>query len=362
MSSPKKEAYSDYLQLDRILESQILLSGHAGTSAHEEMLFIIMHQTYELWFKQIAYDLESILSLFKNKQQDMETLLVRLQRIQKIFQLLIQQFEVMETMTPLEFLNFRKHLGMMSGFQSFQFRLVEIKLGLKRNERMLYNRCPFDHDLKPEQITAVQNAENQPTLFYYIEKWLENIPFLESGAYSFVDTYKQAFDKMVIVENENLHRHSLSAHKKQALEVSLNEMHRTFGMVFSKDIYQQRLDAGEAHLSHKAFLGALFLKLYHKTPLLNMPNQLLNAIDELSNLFTHWRFRHSLMVQKMIGWKKGTGGSSGVSYLQSTVEKHNIYTDLSYLPMVLIPEAFIPPLPSDLVPQMDYFFYNIHKA
>lgn len=346
----KPSIYPDYLQLNQILSSQSLISEMEGCPEHDELLFIIMHQTYELWFKEILHELDSILIIFqKGKNDEMETLIHRLKRIKIIIELLLKQFEVIETMTPLKFLNFRSHLGTMSGFQSAQFRLIEIKWGLKREERLLYNQCPFDIQLKKEQQEEIHQAEKGDSLFSYFQTWLESIPYLKSPDFHFLDLYRKSFEKM-----EAQHPTFSSYGKEDHQESS--ELTDQFFLLFNKDKYEELLKNGERHLSHRAFQAALFLTLYSYHPLLTPLYRLVSAVDDLNFQLTQWRYRHSLMVQKMIGWKKGTGGSSGVAYLRSTVEKHNVFSDLSYIPMVLLPEAYVPPLPKNLIPSFDLFF------
>src|SRR5690606_31290490 len=111
-----------------------------GKPAHDEYLFIIVHQAYELWFKQILIELDSVIELFSQNpvsESSMGVIVSRLQRIETILKLLVQQVDVIETMTPMDFLDFREFLYPASGFQSLQFRLVEMKLGLKRDQRLL---------------------------------------------------------------------------------------------------------------------------------------------------------------------------------------------------------------------------------
>lgn len=344
--------YSDYLQLNQILDSQSLISELEGKPEHDEMLFIIMHQTYELWFKEILNELDSILKIFQApKNEEMDTLLSRLGRIHKIVELLIKQLEVIETMSPLKFLNFRGFLGTMSGFQSAQFRLIETKLGLKREERLLYNQCPFDMQLKTEQQEEIQHAEKEPSLFFYIEKWLESIPYLNTTDFNFLQAYQEAFEKMINEEKN----HSLFSPYGKEDKKDPKEIYEQFFLLFNKENYHELIKKGERHLSHSSFLAALFLRLYSQYPALTLSNQLLTSVYELNFQFTLWRYRHSLMVQKMIGWKKGTGGTSGVTYLRTTIEKHNIFSDLSFIPMVLLPESFVPPLPKNLIPSIPLF-------
>ena len=126
------------------------------------------NQTYELWFKQIITEIDSILNIFKSDRVDerlMDLIVSRLRRVIEIQKLLIDQVGVMETMTPLEFLEFRDLLIPASGFQSLQFRTLETKLGLKRDQRLKYNAADFDLSLKPEQRPEIASIEAEPGLF-----------------------------------------------------------------------------------------------------------------------------------------------------------------------------------------------------
>mgnify|MGYP001391344260 CR=1 FL=1 len=138
--------YSDYLKLENILNSQELKSADRGTPAHDEMLFIIIHQVYELWFKQIIFELDSVLKMFGNKsvdESDVSQAVLRLDRIIEIQKILIDQIRILETMTAMDFLEFRDDLFPSSGFQSAQFRLLENKLGLLKEERINYGRNDY---------------------------------------------------------------------------------------------------------------------------------------------------------------------------------------------------------------------------
>ena len=134
MSGKKETYYSNYLQLNKILSAQELKSEVLDEAVHDEMLFIISHQAYELWFKQIIFDIDSIVDLFRNAYIDEKNLSIivnRLSRISKILELLINQIKILESMTPMDFLEFRHLLSPASGFQSLQFRIIENKLGLQ---------------------------------------------------------------------------------------------------------------------------------------------------------------------------------------------------------------------------------------
>ena len=141
MKNKKLLSYSNYLQLDKILSGQELMSAKRGAPAHDEMLFIIVHQVYELWFKQILHELDSVIGIFKQKsiiESDISFVVLRLNRIIEIQKILIDQIRVLETMTAMDFLEFRDDLFPSSGFQSTQFRLMENKLGLLKNNRIPY--------------------------------------------------------------------------------------------------------------------------------------------------------------------------------------------------------------------------------
>ena len=139
LNGPIEETiYSDYLKLEEILNNQKLKRAERGTPAHDEMLFIIIHQVYELWFKQIIHELDSVLLMFSKvsiSESDVSLSVTRLDRIIEIQKILIDQVRILETMTAMDFLEFRDHLFPSSGFQSSQFRKLENKLGLKKADR-----------------------------------------------------------------------------------------------------------------------------------------------------------------------------------------------------------------------------------
>ena len=146
--------YINYLQLDKILHAQYLISDKKGEAAHEEMLFIIIHQTYELWFKQILHELDSTMVLFKADKIDESNIGIivrRMDRVNKIMNTLVGQLDILETMTSLDFLDFRHHLSPASGFQSHQFRKLEVMLGLKIDKRHQPGGCPYHAQFEGEK-------------------------------------------------------------------------------------------------------------------------------------------------------------------------------------------------------------------
>ena len=137
MSAERKPVYyAEYLQLDRILDAQHPESAKRGPAAHDEMLFIIVHQAFELWFKQILHELDRLQALLE--AGDDVRVRHTLKRVLTILKVLVAQLDILETMTPLEFLTFRDRLETGSGFQSYQFRALEFALGQKRLQAVLH--------------------------------------------------------------------------------------------------------------------------------------------------------------------------------------------------------------------------------
>ncbi len=176
MNTNKPLYYSDYLNLNALLNSQKLESSKHDQAVHDEMLFIITHQTYELWFKQILHELLSVLELFSATPLDekkLHTVVTRLERIIHIQSVINQQIGIMETMTPLDFLDFRNFLIPASGFQSKQFREIELRLGLAHHlSNRSYGRFSKEDSAYLEQIAQ------QKSLFDLLETWLSRTPFL----------------------------------------------------------------------------------------------------------------------------------------------------------------------------------------
>jgi tryptophan 2,3-dioxygenase len=144
--------YATYLQVDRLLALQVPESAKHGAPVHDEMLFIIVHQAYELWFKQILHEFERIGHDFSANPVDdeaMARIVHSLARIHEIFKLLVAQLDVLETMTPADFLDFRDYLIPASGFQSLQFRLIETRLGLAEGARV-----PLDDKAIDERLSV----------------------------------------------------------------------------------------------------------------------------------------------------------------------------------------------------------------
>ncbi len=356
--SDKSLTYSDHLNLERLLSCQQRRSEMAGRPAHDEMLFIIVHQAYELWFKQILFELDAIQEIFSGPLVDDRGIgkaVHGLSRIVEIQKLLIGQLDVLETMTPLDFLDFRDLLFPASGFQSLQFRLVETRLGLKREERLNFEDRPYDARLSPADRQRLRDAEARPTLTDQLEDWLERTPFVNMAGYQFRESYRQAVmdmlegDAAVIRANPSLSEAEIAAEL-----ASLESARDRFKSIFDEERHRTLRDGGNWRMSWQALQAALFINLYRDEPVLQLPFRLLNRLMDIDESLTNWRYRHALMVQRMIGRKVGTGGSSGHDYLRQTAERHRLFADLFALSTFFIPRSKLPALPEEVRRAMEY--------
>jgi tryptophan 2,3-dioxygenase len=344
--------YGDYLQLDKILGAQALQSEKYGEAAHEETLFIIVHQVYELWFKQVLHELNAVIDTFNQdtvKDQQLPQVVLRLQRVISIQRLMNDQIAIMETMTPQQFLSFRDYLVPASGFQSIQFKRLEISLGLKREFRIDFDQQSFYNRLNDKDRALLEGLERKPSLFELVDKWLSRMPLLKMEDFDFWEYYQNAADKMLqddydtIASNEMLSDIEMRQELKDWQATKDN-----FDALFEHDQFEALRDEGKFRLSHNALLSALFIKQYSEEPVFNLPFQLITALTEIDEQLTIWRYRHAMMVQRMLGTKIGTGGSSGHHYLKKTTESNRIYLDFFNMATFLLPKNALPELPESV--------------
>ena len=351
--------YSEYLQLDRLLECQQLESEKHGAAVHDEMLFVIVHQAYELWFKQILWELDAVLATFRQprvREREIGRAVSHLRRVVEIQRLLLAQLDVLETMTPLDFLEFREFLVPASGFQSVQFRLLENKLGISPSTRLKIHDTPYTHRLPQGERERIEASEKEPSLFDLVQDWLERTPFLRFGEFDFWKEYRAAVDAMLAKDLAIVEANTAADSPERAKMVALHESTvQTFAELFREDAPEGD-DAVGRRFSMRARLAALLINLYRDEPILHLPFRLLTVLMDIDEGFTTWRYRHALMVLRMIGAKMGTGGSSGTEYLRETAERHKVFTDLFRLSTYFLPRSALPVLPPDVVKTMSFQF------
>ena len=243
--------YADYLSLDKILGAQKPLSGE-----HDEVLFIIIHQATELWLKLCLHELDQAIEQIK--RDDLGPAFKMLSRIARIQAQLLQSWEVLSTLTPVDYTKFRDHLGQSSGFQSYQYRLLEFRIGNK-------NGTLVDvHKSRPEIFERLQTALNQPSLYDEVLRLLA----------------RRGFD--------------LPEH---CLERDWSLPHET-----------------------NAQVEKVWLTIYKEAQEHWDIYELAEKLVDLEYHFQQWRFGHLKTVERIIGMKRGTGGSSGVPYLSRALE------------------------------------------
>ncbi|HEX2619213.1 MAG TPA: tryptophan 2,3-dioxygenase family protein, partial [Phototrophicaceae bacterium] len=243
--------YASYLKVEDLLSLQ---QPQSDGPEHDETLFIIIHQVYELWFKEVLHELDYVQTGFH--QNNPARVLQTLKRILTIFKTMTAQIDVLETMTPLEFLSFRGRLDSASGFQSYQFRELEFVLGHKRHSMVTHF---------PEGSVMRQRLEQR---YHQPDLWDAFLYFLSNNGY--------------VVPDELLNRDITQPHEA-------SEQVRTLLV----DIYRNNLNL----------------------------TQVCERLMDMDEGIQEWRYRHVKMVERTIGFKEGTGGSSGVDYLRSTLFK-----------------------------------------
>jgi tryptophan 2,3-dioxygenase len=321
--------YHDYLQLDKILNAQFPESDKQNLSAHDEMLFIVIHQAYELWFKQLHHEIDSIATIMSkpalnDNSPELQTVVHRLNRCITILRVLVHQIDIMETMTPMDFLDFRDMLRPASGFQSWQFKQLEAKLGLKFENR--HGKEYYTTQLKKEHVDIIKDSEGNRSLLDLVNAWLERMPLapaLSEDPNSFWHIYRKSYEgSLAEAEKGNL----------QALD----------------EVFFNSTTPNAQQLSPAASRAALFIMLYRGYPLLQQPFQLLNCLLEIDEQLSSWRYRHMNMVHRMIGTRIGTGGSSGKDYLKAAADKHYIFREIAQLNSFLIERRKLPSLPKEM--------------
>jgi len=339
--------YGKYLQTDKILSAQNMV-----TDVHDEHLFIITHQAYELWFKQIIHELDSIRELMSRvplPEEKMIKIVSRMDRIVQIWKLLVDQIFVLETMTPLDFLDFRDYLAPASGFQSLQFRIMENKLGIKQGQRVRYNQKHYAEVFSDSaSVSALEASERDPTLLELLKNWLERTPGLNKDGFDFWGNFHQSVKTMLGDDQATVDAMAEGTEKLMAAE-DVKSKRQKFDELFDEQHHNHLVARGDRRLSYKALQGALMIYFYREESLFHGPFRFLSQLMDVDSLLTKWRYNHVMMVQRMIGNKPGTGGSSGYQYLRSTVSpRYQVFVDLFNLATFLVPRHVIPPLSGEM--------------
>jgi tryptophan 2,3-dioxygenase len=251
MGQLKEISYSGYLQLDKILQAQLPLSA-----AHDEMLFIIQHQTSELWMKLAIHELRATCRLIAT--DDLQPAFKTLSRVSRILEQLNSAWDVLRTMTPREYTEFRGSLGQSSGLQSWQYRMIEFLVGNK-NAAMIHTR---QHD--QAAVGQLEAARLAPSIY---------------------DLTIQLLDRR--------------------------------GLCIDRAVIER--DVSVSHVESDSVVGA-WLSVYQNPARFWELYELAEKLVDFEDYFRRWRFNHVTTVERVIGFKRGTGGTSGVSYLRKMLD------------------------------------------
>ncbi|GAC1391466.1 MAG: tryptophan 2,3-dioxygenase family protein [Ktedonobacteraceae bacterium] len=249
----KSLTYTSYLRIDELLSIQTPKSNGPHGPEHDEMLFIIIHQVYELWFKEILHEIDYLMTLLRTNEPARATHVTH--RIRAILKTIVAQLDVLETMTPLEFNSFRSFLDSASGFQSAQFREIEFVFGYKRET--LFSHYAEDSAGR----RRLEERYTQPTL------WDAFLYYLSLNGYP----------------------------------VPADQL--------TRDVTQP--------ITPSSAIQGILIDVYRRN--VSVSNICENLVD-MDEGFEEWRYRHAKMVERTIGSKTGTGGSSGAGYLATTIK------------------------------------------
>jgi tryptophan 2,3-dioxygenase len=268
--------------------------------------------------------------------------------------LLNQQVGILDTMTPLDFLEFRNLLIPSSGFQSAQFRLIEATLGLQmesRHQQGYYKRTG-EGGFTQQDYSRINEREAGQNLLQLVNNWLERMPFFEQQ-------FWKNYSPLVINPGAG---HVFWNDYRYVYKTGLTEREANkiidFDYVFFNKIPESLTDEYISQLrnnfSAAALRAALFIMLYRDFPVFQTSYQILDAFIEIDHLMSNWRHKHLIMVRRMIGMRIGTGNTSGAGYLEGALNKHYVYRDIAGLSTYLIERRNLPKLPDELIKHLSF--------
>lgn len=273
-----------------------------GEEVHDEHLFIITHQAYELWFKQLIFEIDSVREIMAKAADDESNMLIitsRLNRVVLILKLLADQVTILETMTPMDFMEFRNYLSPASGFQSVQFRLLENKLGVRNDLRTNYGKSYYLKIFEdPNVIDLIKSSEDDKSLCDLLQLWLEKTPGLDTNDFNFWEKYKTVVNAMM----EQIKQNAADETDQIAKDNLLDEWKRKkemFDSIFDLNKHNALLVRGDRRFSHKAMQGALMISLYRDEPRFNQPFQILLLLMDIDSLITKWRSKLQPFYSKL---------------------------------------------------------------
>ena len=353
--TPKGPTYWDYLRVPELLSLQGGLEKDESALMPDELHFIIVHQVYELWFKLCLRELRVArdhLAAPKVPEEAIAHVVHHLGRVGKVLHLLVEQFTVMETLTPQDFLAFRDKLTPASGFQSHQLRELEVLLGLGDEQRVAYGST---HALAHLESMAkdstsgstmwgrLEAARGQDSVRQALHRWLSRTPIQGSGpddpddakvVRKFLDDY---------LASVRTHQRAQLARTTNADPVVVEKRFDEEAKNVERFLFAHDVSESDRQTTLRIRAALVFIESYRELPLLAWPRLLLDSIVEVEEQFVLWRHRHARMVERVIGRRVGTGGSSGVDYLDQTA-RMRVFPELWSVRTLLLPRTEVPKL------------------
>jgi tryptophan 2,3-dioxygenase len=350
----ERPTYWDYLRLTQLLDLQSGLESDETHLAPDELHFIMVHQIFELWFKLVIHELRLAigeLSTPRVPEEKIPYVVHHLKRVNTILNHAISQFDVVETLDPQDFIDFRDKLVPASGLQSFQFRVLEILLGIEgvpgvgyedtlRGLEKMTRESPTGDTIWAE----IERARSETTLRGALHEWLYRTPIDNSSPGSPDD--EKIVERFLAEYMEGYRQ--MQAATLQRVSPELDDDAVEIQLAASLDHLRKFLSAEDVSPGDRARImriraALLFIESYRTLPLLAWPRLLLDTIVELEERLLLWRTRHARMVERIIGQRIGTGGTSGAAYLHQRAT-HHIFTELWEIRSVLLPRAMVPAL------------------
>jgi len=342
VSEKKPTTYWDYIRIEELTALQTGLAESEEELSNDEVLFITVHQVYELWFKLILRELRTARDLFRKEpvaEQELSGAARSLNRVTTLLRRCTDHFEVVETLTTRDYLAFRDKLFPASGFQSRQLRQIEIVMGLADEDRIPFgSEGGFVAALKEpdgtpstsmQKVRATQ-AEG-PSLREAIDEWLYRAPIdgvalddqdSEAALDRFLSKFLEAYEAESEVSKKIALSHTKSPSETGRIDEMYTDERASVTAFFSPS------DAKGGARRRRIRAAALFVETYRELPLLAWPREILDSLVELEQQFVVYRQRHARMAERVIGRRAGTGGTSGVAYLDKTALKYRIFRDL----------------------------------
>lgn len=360
MAGGRSTVYWDYIKIEELLGLQGGIEATDSSLSDDEVMFIVVHQIDELWFKLAIRGLVRVRDLFaqdKVQEQALASAVRGIRRCALLFEQVARHFALMETMTTRDYLGFRDKLTPASGFQSAQLREIEILMGLKLEERI-----PLGHDndylraLKypdgrdsPASRRVEARLLDMPTLHAAMGEWLYRTPIQGStpeqpGDEAVVEGFLENYLRAQAGELEIAREMAVAASTGQADGARLAQRYKQ--EMINARAFLMAEDASPEQRRRWCRIRAalLFIESYRELPLLAWPREVLDATVELEQAFVIFRQRHARMVERVVGRRTGTGGSAGVDYLDQTALKYRIFRDVWAVRTLLIQKTALPPL------------------